>query len=89
MTFALGVLLGGGPAVQAVSRLLPSQLGVVSGHGVSVVDVFVVVVFQSAQPKRLQDRRVVTTAVLRSLSIIKTAHLSGHAPSPRDSSGVS
>lgn len=54
-----------------------------------MVDVFVVVVFQSAQPKRLQDRRVVTTAVLRSLSIIKTAHLSGHAPSPRDSSGVS
>lgn len=43
ITFLLSVLLRGRPAVQAVARLLFSQDCVVSGHGVSVVHVFIVI----------------------------------------------
>lgn len=90
LTSALGVLLWSRPAVQSISGLLPSDDGVVSGHGVSVVNFFIVVIFQSAQSKRLQVRCVVTTAVIHSIMTFKhIPHLSGHASTPWDSAHVS
>lgn len=54
LTFLLGVLLWCRPAVQAVSGLLSSQNLVVSGHGVSVVNFFIIIILQGAHPERLQ-----------------------------------
>ncbi|PWA22161.1 hypothetical protein CCH79_00020383 [Gambusia affinis] len=53
LTCPLGVLLRSRPAVQAVSRLLVSQHRVVSGHGVSVIDVFVLIL-QCSHTERLR-----------------------------------
>lgn len=54
-TLLPGVHLWSRPAEQAVSWLLPSEHHVVLGHGLSVVDVFILIL-QSSNAKRLQLR---------------------------------
>lgn len=91
-TSCLRVLLRSRPAIQSVSRLLPSQHAVVSGHGVSVVNVFIVVILQRPQPERLQVDHTVTTPFLfkqTSSSTPQKAHLPGHAAPPCTSPCIS
>lgn len=54
-TFLPGVHLRSRPAEQAVSWLFPSKHRVVLGHGLSVVDIFILVL-QSSNAKRLQAK---------------------------------
>lgn len=91
VTSTPGVLLWSCPTIQSVSRLLPPEHRVISGHRVSVVDLLVVVILQGPHSECLQVRRTVITSVssIQTSPSRQRAHLSGHASSTQASTRVS
>lgn len=91
ITSTPAVLLWSRPTIQAVSRLLPTEHRVISGHRVSVVDLLIVVILQGPHSECLQIRGIVITSVssFQTSPSRQRAHLSGHASSTQASTCVS